>query len=505
MHETSTIEKKAEAFRDSVATITKEGNRNYIHPKKPKGKLYNLRTWFSIFYLAVFFTLPFIKINGEPLIMFNIMARKFIIFGLTFWPQDFFIFGIGMLTFIVFVILFTVVFGRFFCGWACPQTIFMEMVFRKIEYWIDGDATQQKHLRSMAWNAEKIKKRLLKFILFFSLSFIIANFFLAYLISMDQLLSYITHPADNVGTFISLFIFTVIFFFVYWWFREQVCIVVCPYGRLQGVLLDKNSIVVGYDYKRGEPRGKLARENNPKVKDDHDCKCTDCKGDGGCSDAVKKMEAVQPVYVHTNGDCIDCFACVRVCPTGIDIRNGTQLECVNCTACIDACNDIMISIHKPEGLIRYASENSIREGIQLKFTRRIKAYTGVLVLLISLLVFLLVSRSDLDARLMRTAGMTYTSLPDGRISNLYNLKLVNKTHKDIPVILKLENLPGEITIINLKNNIIKKEAYITLQFFVKLKRADAKGWKTPVEIGLYDNEKKIKTITANFVGPEEYK
>ena len=164
----------------------------------------------------------------------------------------------------------------------------------------------------------------------------------------------------------------------------------------------------------------------------------------------------------------------------------------------------MTSIHKPEGLIRYASENSIQEGIQLKFTRRIKAYTGVLVLLISLLVFLLVSRTDLDARLMRTAGMTYTALPDGRISNLYNLKLVNKTHKDIPVLLKLQNIPGEITLINSKNNIVKKEAYITLQFFVKLKRADVKGWKTPVEIGLYENGKKIKTITANFVGPEVY-
>ena len=504
MIESLTIEKRTETFRDSVATITKEGNRNYIHPKKPKGKLYNLRTWFSIFYLAVFFTVPFIKVHGGPLILFNILERKFILFGLTFWPQDFFIFGIGMLTFIVFVILFTVVFGRVFCGWACPQTIFMEMVFRKIEYWIDGDATQQKQLKAMAWTAEKIKKRVLKFILFFSLSFLIANFFLAYLIGMDQLLNYIMHPAANVGTLVSLFIFTVIFFFVYWWFREQVCIVVCPYGRLQGVLLDKNSIVVAYDYKRGEPRGKLGREDNHKLKEVHDCKCTNCKGDGGCNDVVKKMEAIQPVHINAKGDCIDCFACVRVCPTGIDIRNGTQLECINCTACVDACDAIMTSIHKPEGLIRFASENSILQRVQLKFTRRIKAYTGVLFLLISLLVFLLVSRTDIDATLMRTAGMTYTALPDGRISNLYNLKLANKTHKDIPVFLKLENRTGEITLINQNNNIVKKEAYITLQFFVKLNREEVKGWKTPIVIGLYDNEKKIKTITANFVGPEVY-
>lgn len=506
MEEIQTIEQKAEAFRDSVATITKEGNRNFIHPKKPKGKLYNLRTWFSIFYLVVFFTLPFIKVQGEPLLMLNILERKFIIFGLIFWPQDFFIFGIGMLAFIVFIILFTVVFGRVFCGWACPQTIFMEMVFRKIEYWIDGDASQQKILKAAAWSGSKIRKRLLKFVLFFSLSFLIANFFLAYLISMDQLLSYITHPAENVGTLTSLFIFTIIFFFVYWWFREQACIVVCPYGRLQGVLLDKNSIVVAYDYKRGEPRGKLSRQNNPKIKDDHDCKCTNCKGDGGCNDVLKKLEAIQPIALATPaaGDCIDCFACVRVCPTGIDIRNGTQLECVNCTACMDACDAIMTSVQKPLGLIRYASENSISKGYSLKFTRRIKAYTAVLSLLLALLVFLLVSRSDLDATLMRTAGMTYTAMPDGRIANLYNLKLANKTHKDIPILLKLENIPGEITLINTSIKVIKKEAYTNLQFFVKLKRTDVKGWKTPLRIGLYDNKEKIKTIEANFIGPEVY-
>lgn len=500
---TKTIE-KTEEFRDSVATISKEGKRNYINPKKPKGKLYNLRTWFSVFYLIVFFSLPFIKVNDEPLLMFNVLERKFIIFGMIFWPQDFFIFGIGMITFIVFVILFTVIFGRIFCGWACPQTIFMEMVFRKIEYWIDGDASQQKLLRKMPWNAEKIRKRVTKFIAFYLIAFIIANFFLAYLISMDQLILDITNPAAHIGTFISLLGFSTVFFFVYWWFREQVCIVVCPYGRLQGVLLDKNSIVVAYDYKRGEPRGKLSKADNYKVKDDHDCKCTDCKGDGACKDVVQKLETVQPAAIPSNGDCIDCFACVRVCPTGIDIRNGTQLECVNCTACIDACDAIMTSIHKPEGLIRYASENSIKNSVQLKFTRRIKAYTAVLTLLIALLVFLLVSRTDLDARLMRTAGMTYTSMPDGRVSNLYNLKLANKTHKDIPIHLKLENMPGEITLINSVNPVVKKEDYKALQFFVKLNRADLKSWKTPLVIGLYDSTKKIKTITAKFIGPEVY-
>jgi cytochrome c oxidase accessory protein FixG len=203
-----------------------------------------------------------------------------------FWPQDFFIFGLAMITFIVFIILFTVVFGRIFCGWACPQTIFMEMVFRKIEYLIDGDATAQMKLRKSEWNADKIFKRTIKFLVFFIISFIIANFFLSYLIGMDELLSDIKHSAEKIGTLLSLLIFTCIFMFVYWWFREQVCIVVCPYGRLQGVLLDKNSIVVAYDYERGEPRGK----KSDKKDHDHHHKgsCLNCKN--GCN----KLKTDQP-------------------------------------------------------------------------------------------------------------------------------------------------------------------------------------------------------------------
>jgi polyferredoxin len=489
------------SFRDSIATISKEGKRNFINPKKPKGNLYRLRTFFSLFYLIVFFSLPFIYVNEEPLVMFNILERKFIIFGMVFWPQDFFIFGLGMLTFVVFVILFTVVFGRVFCGWACPQTIFMEMVFRKIEYWIDGDSGEQKRLRTQPWSAVKIRKRVMKFTIFFLMSFLIANFFLAYLIGMKSLLGYVTHPAEHTGTLISLLIFTCVFFFVYWWFREQACIVVCPYGRLQGVLLDKNSIVVAYDHLRGEPRGKAQKtERVIEEEDEHDdCRCTDCKGNGACKDLVNKFNSIGMA-----GDCIDCHACVRVCPTGIDIRNGTQMECINCTACMDACDEVMFRLKKPTGLIRYASEESINTGKKLVLNMRIKAYSLVLLLLISLLVFLLVSRTDLDVRLMRTAGMTYTSLPDGRISNLYNLKLTNKTHKPIEYAIRIENMSGEVSIIGKERLIIEKESYDHCQFFVKLNRNDVKNWKTELSFGLYEKGKKIKDIKANFIGPEIY-
>ena len=458
----------SQTFRDSVATINKQGRRNYIFPKKPKGRFYNLRTIASIVYLLVFVTLPFIKVDEEPLFMFNVIQRKFIFFGQIFWPQDFFIFAIGLLTFMVFIIFFTVVFGRVFCGWACPQTIFMEMVFRKIEYWLDGDAHDQRKLSEMPWTTYKIRKRVTKMAVFYFISFIIANFFLAYIIGMDAVSAMVSEGiAANPVTFISLLGFSAVFFFVYYWFREQVCIVVCPYGRLQGVLLDKKSIVVAYDYVRGEPRGKIKKEK---------------------------------AGLWDTGDCVDCAACVRVCPTGIDIRNGTQLECVNCTACIDACNTIMDRISRPRGLIRYESEENIAHSKKTKFNWRITAYSFVLLLLTSALVVMLVTRNDVDARILRTAGQMFQALPDGGVSNLYNIKLVNKTRKEIPVTIKLENMKGEITIVQ-KDLIVPKESYFQTSFFVRIERQLIRERKTPIELGIYQGSKKIETIKTTFLGP----
>lgn len=453
-----------QSFRDSVATISKEGKRNYITPQQPKGKLYDLRSYFSYLYLIIFFILPFIKIEGEPIFLFNILERKFIFFGVIFWPQDFFIFAIGFLTFLVFVILFTVAFGRLFCGWACPQTIFMEMVFRKFEYWIEGDAHQQRRLDAMSWNGEKIRKRGFKLLVFFSFSFLIANYFLAYIVGMDELLVLINEGVFlHFGTFSSLIIFTFVFFFVYLWFREQVCIIVCPYGRLQGVLLDKNSILVAYDYIRGEPRGKLSDKEEDK------------------------------------GDCVNCAACVRVCPTGIDIRNGTQLECVNCTACIDACDNIMDHIGKPRGLIRYASENNIAYKEKTTYTSRLKMYTVVLFSLITFLATLLISRDDVSVRIMRTAGQMYQRQEAQKISNLYNIKLANKTRKLIHLELKLENIEGEIKMVNAIN--IPKKSYYQTSFFVVLKTVQIKKRKMKINLGVYQDGEKIETITASFIGP----
>ena len=308
-----------EAFRDTIATIDEGGNRKFIFPKKPSGKFYKYRKIVSYFLLAILIANPFIKVNGNQFMMFNILERRFNIFGFPFWPQDFYLFVISMLVGVVFVILFTVVFGRIFCGWICPQTIFLEMVFRRIEYWIDGDRGAQSRLAKQEWNAEKIRKRLLKWTVFFLISFGIANVFLAYLVGSDTLLLMVEEgPIAQASNFIALLIFTAVFYFVFVWFREQVCIIACPYGRLQGVLLDNKSINVAYDFVRGEKEIGRAK--------------------------FKKQE---DRAVTGKGDCIDCHQCVVVCPMGIDIRNGTQLECTNCTACIDECDTIMETVGLP--------------------------------------------------------------------------------------------------------------------------------------------------------------
>lgn len=455
-----------ESFRDSIATI-KDGKRNWIFSQKPKGALYNKRTILSILYLVVFFTLPFIEYDGEPLFLINIPERKFILFGAIFWPQDLFLFVLGMLTFIVFIVLFTVVFGRVFCGWACPQTIFMEMVFRKIEYWFEGDASHQKALNKRKWDAEKIMRRGGKTFTFFIVSFIIANTFLAYIISVDELFKmYHEGLAKNTGTFIALLIFTTVFFFVYLWFREQACIVVCPYGRLQGVLLDKNSIVVAYDYIRGEPRGKY-----------------------------KKNES------REKGDCIDCAQCVKVCPTGIDIRNGTQLECVNCTACIDACDHMMDSVGLPKGLIRYDSEKGIADKQKLTITGRMVAYSIVLLVLLGILVTLLVSRTDVETTILRTPGMLFQDQPNNKITNLYNVKLVNKTHEKLNIDLVLESHKGKINLVGNDSIIIENQSLGGAIIFVELDKKDVKERKTEITIGVFANGKKLESIDASFLGP----
>ncbi|WP_243751809.1 cytochrome c oxidase accessory protein CcoG [Niastella caeni] len=459
---------KKESFRDRIATVDPSGKRKWIFAQKPTGKWYSARTYISWFFFILFFSLPFIYVHGRPLFLFDVTQARFIIFGKVFWPQDFFIFGLAMITFIVFIVLFTAAFGRLFCGWVCPQTIFMEMFFRKIEYFIEGNAAEQRLLARAPWTGKKLFKKAGKHFLFFLFSFVIANFFLAYIIGIKALGKIITEPVhEHVGGLLSILIFSGIFYAVYAYFREQVCTVVCPYGRLQSVLLDRNSMIVAYDHKRGEPRGKFTKK-----------------------------------VMHEQGDCIDCMQCVKVCPTGIDIRNGTQMECVGCTACIDACDAIMDKINKPLGLIRYASENGIGNREPLKYTGRMKLYTILLGVLLLLLGFLLFTRKEVDATIMRTPGMLYQQRGTDSISNLYNIKVANKTIDRIPLQLKLEGINGQVEIIGEHNSItVKEEGQGSGTFFVVLPAKIIHERKLPIRIGLYNEKEKIDEISTNFLGP----
>ena len=457
----------ASDYRNNLATADKQGRRKWVYPVKPKGTLYTARTIVSWFLLVFLFGAPFIKIGDHPLLLFDIINRKFIIFGIVFWPQDFYLFVLATITLAVFIVLFTAVFGRLFCGWICPQTIFMEMVFRKIEYLIEGSAGDQRRLNTAPWTISKILKKFTKQIIFYALSFLISNTFLAYIVGVDALYKIITDPpAEHIVGLTAIILFSGAFYFVFAWFREQACTLVCPYGRLQSVLLDNNSIVIMYDYQRGEKRAPAARNED----------------------------------FSNRGHCIDCEACVKICPTGIDIRNGTQLECVNCTACIDACNNVMRKVDLPPGLIRYASGNTIEKHEKFRFTPRIIGYTILLTILVTLMTVLLSTRNDVDATILRTPGTLYEETPDGTIRNLYNIKLVNKSYEAIPIRLSLKSPQGSISLVG-DSLLIPKDSLLESVFFVDINKSLVFTRNSLIEIEIYSGTTLIETVRTSFMSP----
>ncbi len=466
-----------ENYRDILGTMTREGKRAWVYPKKPSGKFYNYRTWFTYGLLIFLIVSPFVRINGNQFLLFNVMEREFNIFGLPFWPQDFYLGVTVMLIAVIFITLFTTAFGRVFCGWICPQTIFMEMVFRRLEYWIEGDRGAQIRLDKQVWDSEKIRKKGIKWLLFFFVSFLIANVFLAYLIGSKELLEYVkSNPFENLNTFVALLIFTGVFYFIFAWFREQVCTIACPYGRLQSVLLDNKSVVVAYNHKRGERKKGRSR--------------------------YKKNENRQELG---KGDCIDCFQCVNVCPTGIDIRNGTQLECINCTACIDACDDIMEKVDLPKGLIGYYSEENIEKEEKFRFTPRMKGFAAIMFVLVGILSGMLFLRNDVEANILKLPGNLYERKADNIISNVYTFKLINKTTGVIDnVSFKLLSHKGSIEPVTHENFQVPGKGFAEGTLFIEINQAILAGEKDKVEIGIYSDNKLIETTKTNFMGPRSF-
>ena len=515
-----------ELYRDTLTTVNKDGERIWLFPKQPKGRFYDARTIVSVAFLLVFLTLPFIKFGGEPLFLFNILERRFILFGLVFSPHDFPMFLLVMLTFIVFIILFTVVFGRLFCGWVCPQTVFMEMIFRRIEYWIEGDGNAQRRLAAAPMSPDKLKKRVFKHSIFFLMSVVVANYFLAYIIGMDAVLTIVGQPiTQNMGGFAAMILFSLVFYGVYARLREQVCTTICPYGRLQSVLLVPDSIVVAYDFMRGEPRGKLKKQTEPLRKEPCKNGCPDCAKCAAANNILTNIEnsvktAAQSTpsvnssfgtsntsnIVHQTsdiklGDCVDCTLCVQVCPTGIDIRNGTQLECVNCTACIDACDEVMIKIKKPTGLIRYDSLNGIKNGKRRIFTGRVAAYSVVLFLLLGLDIGFLANRSDVAATILRSPGTMYQTTENQHFTNLYTFQIVNKTRHDLPLSFQIAEGIGRIKIVGDSTPSVLAGKMVNGAFFIELEEKQLQGMKTNLTIQVKSNDKLLKTIKTSFVGP----
>ena len=466
--DTSFVEEH-QTFRDELASIARDGRRRWIYARQPSGRIYRARTIVSGFLLAFLVFAPFIRFRGQPLVLVNVLERRFVLLGVVFWPQDFYLVVLIALAVLVTLALSTVAVGRVWCGWLCPQTIFMEMLFRRLEFWLDGSAEQQLRRDRGAWTRERIVHWVRKHTLFFALSFGLANVFLAWVIGADALWTIVTEPPQrHLGGLTAITIFSLVFFGVFARFREQACVLACPYGRVMSSLIDAQTTTVTYDSVRGEPRGKR-RKGAPSL--------------------------------APQGDCIDCYQCVTICPTGIDIRNGIQLECVNCTACIDACNDVMRRVGRPEGLIRLTSHDAIRTGGRPGFSGRVKAYAMVWLLLVAGVSTLLATRNDVDVLVLRQPGTLFTTTADGQIANFYTLQVFNRTDRPVNFSLEiLEPAGGQILPLGPLDQ-VGPHALLESRFLLRVPPEVLTAASTPVRIGIRTDGAPASEVTTRLLGP----
>jgi len=460
-----------ENFRNELASIDRDGSRKWIYARQPKGRYYTARTVVASILLIFLFAGPHIYVNGHPFMLLNLPERMFIVFGIPFMPQDFHLVVLLALSSLVSVALFTAIAGRIWCGWICPQTIFLEMIFRRIEWFIEGSPKEQATLNAGPWSSKKIVKKSIKHLIFFGISFAIANTFLAYIIGRDALIKIqLDDPMNHLAGLGIITLFSFVFYAVFARFREQACLIACPYGRYQSVLVDKNTIAVTYDFLRGEPRGKQKN---------------------------RKSEDAQ----INSGDCIDCHQCVVVCPTGIDIRNGIQLECVNCTACIDACDHVMKKIDKPKGLIRYTSWEAVKNGTANIFTARIKSYLAVWVILLTILGYMFSKRTETETLILRQPGTTFVKQGNDAIGNFFNVMITNKTFGDKDIEIKILS-PKNASMKPLGSfTPVKEFATLESRMLISIPKNSAVSGKTMIHFGIYSNGKILETVQSAFIAP----
>lgn len=373
---------------DKLHVINDDGSRRMVFPADVRGRFTRLKPWVFGALMLFYAGLPWVSIDGRPAVFVDIPRRRAFLFGEVFNAQDFYLVfalvaGVGFV-----LIVMSALFGRVWCGWACPQTVFLEGLFRPIERLIEGPASARAALARAPWTLQKVYKRALKHGLYLLVAWCIAHLFLAYFVSVERLGAMIVEgPGAHPVPFAWGLVPTLLLYFNFWWFREQLCLIVCPYGRLQSALQDKDTLIIGYDVGRGEPRGKA---KDPSA-----------------------------------GDCVDCGRCVAVCPTDIDIRNGLQMECIGCAACVDACDDIMTKLGRPTGLIRYDSQRGLTEGVRRFWRPRVAGYAALGVVGVVAVGLLFTGRSPFEANVVRPPGLTYT-VRDGVVRNQLTVNVVNK-------------------------------------------------------------------------------
>ncbi len=397
-----------------LSTLNADGSRRWLKPKPSPGRFLNARRVVGYALIAVFVAMPHLRIAGKPPLLFDLPSREFTFFGTTLYPTDTLLLALLMLSVFLSIFFLTALFGRVWCGWACPQTVYLELVYRPIERLLEG--MPGRKAKQGAW------RKPLRFLIYLAISFGLANTFLAYFVGTDRLAQWVLHaPTEHWGPFLLVVAVTGLMMFDFGFFREQLCIVACPYGRFQSVMLDRNSLIISYDPNRGEPRGRKKR------------------GRKGSGDVSLPVVAAEP-----EGDCIDCHMCVTTCPTGIDIREGLQLECINCAQCIDACDAVMDKIGKPRGLIRYGSQASVLDKAKQRFLRpRTLIYPTLILGLVTAFITLLVTRQPAFISVMRGPGAPYT-IVEGNVVNPAIIKVQNRSAAPVTYSFDITNADGGV-------------------------------------------------------------